>query len=375
MTTKNNRDTEKIRVLLAGPFPKPDKMPGTYGRILQNIMNSSVFRNCIQFIPLRMTLPSDGNPLKRELLDIGRFLASLKTRPQILHFIMQKYRAIYREFPILKIAQFIGIKTIIDIRAGTLQLMLKRKNQKIQNAMMRNIIISSSEILLECKKDMEFIQKEFGKKGRYLPNVVLQKDYDRIVPANLCLGQNEPIKLIYSGRYSVEKGLQTVIDALYLLSENKIKTEFHLTGQYEDDELKDKINALQDNPIPHIKVIDHGWDVKDLYQLLASAHVFVMLTTWKGEGHPNSVSEAMMVGLAMILSDWLHRPDIVPDEGAIIIEPNNPDLLYKAILSYVKNPDSLIKAGEINRDFLYNNFLDKDNYRNLLQAYCDNVSV
>lgn len=359
----------RIRVMLAGPYPHGGGMTGTYGRILENLQTSPVFRERVLFIPHHVTLPQDGNAAKRWGLDLIRALSSLRSKPDILHFIVQKYRALYREYPIFKLARRMGTRTIVDVRAGTLQAMLNRPGYRLQNAMMRGLVRGEDALVLECKKDLVFVQEQFGREGLYLPNVVRQTDFHRIAPARLPLNPGQPVRLIYSGRYSAEKGVPVMLQALALLSGRGLQVELHLTGQAADPAIAELIRAHVDSPQPGIRVIDHGWNVPDLYVLLASAHIFVMPTRWHGEGHPNSVTEAMMAGLGMILSDWQHRADIVPERGAIVIPPEEPAALADAVTRYIDSPDLLAEAGRTNRRYVEENYLDYVCYPRLLTLY------
>ena len=76
-----------------------------------------------------------------------------------------------------------------------------------------------------------------------------------------------------------------------------------------------------------------------------------------------------MAGVGMILSDWLHREDIVPAEGAVIVPPKNPTALADAVQRYINEPDLLVEAGAANRNFVCENYLDTVCYRRLLELY------
>lgn len=361
--------SDKIRVLLAGPYPAPGGMTGTYGRILENLRGSAVFADEVEFIPHRVTLPVDGNAVKRLLVDFGRSASSLRRGPEILHLLMQKYRALYREFPFLEAARALGVRTVVDIRAGTLQPMLRGRGTRLQNAMMRRLLRSGDAVVLECLKDVAFLRESFGRDGLYLPNVALAADHERIRPNPDGPGPGRPIRLVHSGRYSADKGTGVLLDALQLLSRRGVEAELHLTGQGKEPEILEQIRRFVESPPPGIPVIDHGWDVPDLYALLASAHVFVMPTTWLGEGHPNAVTEAMMAGLGMVLTDWTHREDIVPDEGAIVVKPGDPAAVAEALERYAKEPGLLAAAREANRRRVEERFLDRVCYPRLLDLY------
>jgi glycosyltransferase involved in cell wall biosynthesis len=359
----------KIEVLLAGPYPRSTGMAGTYGRILANMRESKVFRDRVEFTPHRVTLPGDGNALRRLAVDVARGFHSLQRRPQILHFIMQKYRALYREYPLLSLARIRGIKTVVDIRAGTLRHKFERRGYLLQKLLMRRILHREDAILLECLKDVPFVRSEFGREGLYVPNAVRSEDYNRISPAADFPGPEIPIRLIHSGRYSKAKGTVVLLQAMGELSRRRIRAELHLTGQGNEPDVQEMIGRFVEQPPAGISVIDHGWDVPDLFELLASAHVFVMPTTWWGEGHPNAVSEAMMAGLGMILTDWIHREDIVPQDGAILVPREDPVAVADAIASYSDSPELLATARQSNRRWVEERFLDTACYPRILDLY------
>lgn len=359
----------KIRVLLAGPYPAPGGMTGTYGRILENLRTSRVFAEEVEFLPHRVTLPSDGNALRRLLVDFGRAGASLRRKPEILHILMQKYRALYREFPFLEASRALGVKTVVDIRAGTLQRMLSGAGTRLQNAMMRRLLRRGDALVLECPKDVAFLSESFRRRGLYLPNVALARDFERIRPNPRLPGPDNPIRLIHSGRYSAAKGTGVLLESLDILSSRGVRAELHLTGEGREPAIQERIRRSVASPPPGIPVVDHGWDVPDLYALLASAHVFVMPTTWLGEGHPNAVTEAMMAGLGMVLTDWTHREDIVPAEGALLVPPGDATAVADAVERYATEPGLLDAAREANRRRVEERFLDRVCYPRLLELY------
>ena len=359
----------KIRVALAGPYPHTGGMKGTYGRILDHLRESTVFSAEVEFIPHRVTLPVDGNIVRRFGVDLVRFLGTMRRKPDILHFIMQKYRALYREFPMLKLAKALGLKTIVDVRAGTLQYMLARKGYGLQNAMMNNLLRYGDVVLLECKKDVGFVRERYGREGVYMPNAVRETDFRRIKPTSFTPQNDQPLRLIYSGRYSEEKGISVILKSVDELAARGRRVELHLTGQGTEPATLQMIQAYVQNPPQGTRVVDHGWDVPDLYALLATAQVFVMPTVWRGEGHPNSVTEAMMAGHGLILSDWSHREDIVPDEGVVIIPPEDPNALADAVEKCLQDPALLARAGQINRAFAKDHYLDVVCYPRLLDLY------
>jgi glycosyltransferase involved in cell wall biosynthesis len=359
----------KIQVLLAGPYPRPDGMKGTHGRIIDNLRTSVVLKDDVRFTQHRVTLPADGSLPSRFLVDMIRSVRSLKQKPDILHLIMQKFRSVYREHPMLTMARLRGVKTVVDIRAGSLQRMFQRKDYPLQNALMGSIFRKCDSIVLECRKDMEFVRDRFGREGIHIPNAVLTEDFERVSPTPHTLSMDRPIRLIHSGRYAEAKGTTVLLESMKILSQRGLRAELHLTGAGEEPEVLNKIDAFVKSPPDGTLVVEHGWAVPDLLELLASGHVLVLVTEHLGEGHPNSINEAMTAGLGLILSDWLHREDIVPEAGAIIVPPRDPVALADAVQQYIDNPDLLAEARRVNRRCVEERYLDRVCYPRFLQLY------
>ena len=363
--------TPPLEVLLAGPYPRSGGMTGTYGRILGNILHSPVMTPGVTFSKLALTLPADGFHAKRAAIDFARSRRALREDPALVHLVMQYNRSIYREWALLRMARDRGIGTIMDIRAGRLQLCIRERHNRLQNYLLGELIRRCDGVVLECPRDLAFVQDRFGREAIHIPNVILETEFNRIKPAALPPDPGEPLRLIYSGRYIQKKGILTVLRALDVLSDRGGRVEFHLTGGGTDPQLNDTILRYSQSPPPGIKVIDHGWDVPDLYALLASAHVFIMLTSWPGEGHPLSLTEATATGLGLILSDWTHRADLMPPEGGLIVKPDDADGCARAIETYARHPEMLAQAGASNRAYCREHFLDTVAYPKLLELYRD----
>ncbi|MBI5485923.1 MAG: glycosyltransferase family 4 protein [Deltaproteobacteria bacterium] len=358
-----------MNVLLAGPYPRPGGMAGTYGRILDNIRRSEVLAGEVSFRPLELTLPADGGYLRRGLVDAWRSAKAIAGGADVLHIILQYENGVYREHPLLRAAQACGAATVADIRAGRLQWCVAEKHNRVQRWMLADLLRSSDAVLVECPRDTSFVREKYGREAVWVPNVVRRSELVRSTPARLPPGDDEPLRLIYSGRYLREKGILDALAALARLRPGSRRVEYHLTGAGTDALVLDAIRGAGERPPPGTAVLDHGWDVPDLQGLLASTHVFVMPTYLRSEGHPSSLVEAMAAGLALILSPWPHLADLVPEEGAIVVPPHDPDAIARAIESYASDSDRLRAAGRANRAFVEQHLTDAAVHPRLLGVY------
>jgi glycosyltransferase involved in cell wall biosynthesis len=369
MKIHSQGQAKMIRVILAGPYPHPGGMKGTFGRILDNLADSPVFNQKVCFIPQSLTLPEDGGFMKRALVEAKRSLRSMVRNADFIHVVMQHERSLYREHPLLRFGKLFGMKTIMDVRTGKLQQRLDVDNNKIQNRMMKNLFSMCDAILVECCSDAELIMDRYGRKAIHIPNVVLKSKFNMIRPADLPPRPGKPLRIVYSGRYIREKGLLEVLSAAEILSRRGRSIELHLTGDGVDREISDTISRYINHPLPGLRVVDHGWDVPDLLALLASMHVFILATTYPNEGHPSSLTEGMTAGLGLVLSHWKHIDSLIPQGGAVFIDPKDPNDISRGIEYYLDHPEALKRAGELNRKHVAENFLDTVAYPKLLELY------
>ena len=101
------------------------------------------------------------------------------------------------------------------------------------------------------------------------------------------------------------------------------------------------------------------------YMQEADVLVFPSLT----EGLPNAVLEAMSMKLVVILTRVDGHLEIAQNVGSILVDINNPQQLFEAILHYYKNPKEVEMGGEINRNFILNLFSWNKHAKDLYHMY------
>jgi len=111
-----------------------------------------------------------------------------------------------------------------------------------------------------------------------------------------------------------------------------------------------------------------GWiDHRKIPNYLQKADLLVFPSTT--EGLPNAVLEAMSMKLAVILTSVDGNLELAQNIGSILVDINNPQQIFEAILHYYKNPREIERGGEINRNFITNTFSWEKHADELYQAY------
>ena len=177
--------------------------------------------------------------------------------------------------------------------------------------------------------------------------------------------KQRPLELLHIGSFVLRKGQHLIIEACKKLKEYNIK--FHLTligdGTRRQD-LVDLINRydLKDY-VDLLGVIDHI----NLPNYMEKADVLVFPSIT--EGLPNAVLEAMSMKLTVVLTNVDGNLELAQNTGSILVDSNNPQQLFEAILHYYNNSREIEIGGEINRNFIVRTFSWDNHAKELYQVY------
>ena len=176
-----------------------------------------------------------------------------------------------------------------------------------------------------------------------------------------------PLNLLNLGVFSLEKGQHLIIEACKKLKDNNI--DFHLTliGDGNPRYIQMLValinkHELNDN-VDFVKPVDH----KSLPNYMKNADVFVFPSIT--EGLPNVVLEAMSMKLVLILTRVGGNIELAQDIGSILVDINNPQQLFEAILYYYNHPKEIEIGGEINRNFIVSTFSWDKHAKELYHVY------
>ncbi len=162
---------------------------------------------------------------------------------------------------------------------------------------------------------------------------------------------DEPLKIVTVGRAVAKKGLDNLIDALALLPGGLHWHWIHIGGGPLRDKLHEQAEKLGILKKCHFRGALDQVDVIAAYQ---QSDLFVLPCrideNGDRDGLPNVIVEAQSQGLAVISSPISGIPELIVNEkNGLLIEPDRPELLAKAIAllagDYQKRND-MGKAGE-----------------------------
>ena len=188
----------------------------------------------------------------------------------------------------------------------------------------------------------------------HLPYFIKKQEYK-----NTKAIKDEKDYILYFGRLSVEKGIDTLINAVRELPGIKIKIAG--TGP-EEKKYKTQITG---NKLQNIKMVGYK-SGEELQALVKSAKFIIVPSIWY-ENYPLSILEAYSFGVPALVSNMGGLPEMIPgDNKNFIFKAGGTKELGKKI-KYLYDNDEIIKqAGEKAKEFIKQNNNPEKYYQALL---------
>ena len=201
--------------------------------------------------------------------------------------------------------------------------------KKIKNLTIKFLILIfyrfADKIIANSKKSTSDLRSFIGKKVE----TIYSKSIDKIKPFKK--KKIKRTKIIWVGRLSREKSFDTLIEAISLLKNKKIKI-YVFSGTSDISKHKQKINFLNLNK--QFKFYKYK---KDLTKYFKLSNLYISTSLY--ESFPNSVIQAINHSLPIITSKSYGGISdiIINNHTGVFFKKKNPNDLAKKILSFMNN--------------------------------------
>ncbi len=150
----------------------------------------------------------------------------------------------------------------------------------------------------------------------------------------------EKIKIVSTISGGIYKGYETVLKTAFILKKySLINYEWHIAGYTSNSkwvnifEKTTKIHSSECNIVFHGRV-----DAEELSNILCDSDIYVHVSHI--ENSPNSVCEAMILGMPIIASNAGGTSSLLKDEeDGLLYQDGDPYILAGYIIEMIKNPD------------------------------------
>lgn len=204
------------------------------------------------------------------------------------------------------------------------------------------IRIASDKIVVMATGESEKIPDQKNPHIKWIFSTsITAYEWNNIKPAEPWSG-SEKLKLVYAGRLSKNKNVDSIIIAADLLSRSN--NDFHLDilgsgnqiGYLKSLMMKFKLQ----NRITFHGSVNH----KDVIKYFCKSHLFLFPTKTK-EGFPKVLIEAMACGLPSIATEVSVIPYLINKNCGIILDQTDPKSVYKTIMKMINNPQLMKSMG------------------------------
>jgi len=182
-----------------------------------------------------------------------------------------------------------------------------------------------------------------------LPNAVP----DAMVSASDELNNPTPICLFSAGTEADRKGISEVLAAMRALKERGIKVKFRLFAM-----LPHAQELVLRYGLSEMAEIEGYVDHDRMLAAMRTSDIFLLPS--RGEGFPNALLEAMAAGLASIVTPVGAVPEIVGNDGALIVPARDALMLADAIKQLVENPSERAMIGHRAREIVVNRYTQRN---------------
>ncbi len=363
----------KKKILLYGPYVLPKKIKNAYGGgtggytrnmiTYLNYFQSENYEMVPSFHTFRGQLKWD-NFIWRMLVDTIHFLKDLLTNKVSAVHILGQYRtAIPREAMVCFFSKMMGKPIIYELKAGAF-IDWYDSTHGIMKKMADYVMSNSSFILAEGKPYIPYVKEKFGKTALYYPNYIPSKIIPQINQEKL---KNEWIKIMFAGYCYKDKGVFELVEGCNNAAETGIEIQLTLIGQEHEDFTKwlDEFNAHKNLIIER----KGRQEYEVVLEAFKKNDVYGYPTYHKGEGHNNTINEAMMNGLVIITTQQGFLGTIITNENGYSLESGNIQSVEKAILDIHKNRNEAKEKGKKAKQTLMENFTSDILYKRLVEVY------
>lgn len=162
--------------------------------------------------------------------------------------------------------------------------------------------------------------------------------------------------LLFVGRIDKEKGVEELIDAAKLLTEEGIQYNLSLVGGGDSEYIERMTRRIAEYKlIERITMTGRVDDAVILKKLYQNADIFVFPS--HHEGFPRVLYEAMTFGLPIIATDLeAYSGSMVHNENALLVPLYNPEAIAETIVALQKSKESRINLAKNSLEFMKSHF-------------------
>jgi glycosyltransferase involved in cell wall biosynthesis len=300
----------------------------------------------------------------RMIVDTVRFFCHLiNHRPKVVHALAQYRSALPREFMVVCLSRLFGIPVLYEVKAGAF-ISAYNEGSQLYRWMTAFIVAQSKKVLCEGKVYIPFFLSEFNVEAEYFPNIVpdeLVDKQDKIILAG------DSLQVLFVGYCYEGKGVKPLVEACNLAAKCGVNICLTIVGE-EHSEFSSWMDTYSVDS--HLTIRRRGRQAYEEVLLeFMRQDIYCYPTSHDGEGHNNTINEALMTGLYVITTKQGFLADVITDERGSSLSSVEPSIIAKELIWISENKEHASKKALIGKQYLVENFMTGTNFRRLNEIY------
>lgn len=332
------------KVLVVGP-PATTEVQGGYTRKMhqyQRIFKDIFLDHGAVFF--HNSVPSMGWPKAvRFIHDCILFAVTLignLRSVSVIHILGQYRGALPRELAQIFLSKFFFKRVVYEIKAGAF-ISSYESGSQLYKFMIRLLVSSCQYFLCQGKPYIAFIHKlDPSKKTIYFPNFILN---DELLPEREKYFEKNKVVVFMAGNLTRDKGVIELLEGIELAGQADV--EVVLAG-VPDPEVE---AYIQSGRFPWLRMV--GQILPERIQAFyRDADIYCLPTKYSGEGHNNSINEALNAGCIVVTTHHGFVDSFLNDESCFFLDRPDRQEIARVISEIMLQPEIAVrKAREGNR--------------------------
>lgn len=233
------------------------------------------------------------------LVPVKLFFMLLKGNVSLVHVVGFYRNVVLLEWLLMQLSHLRGKKVVYEIRNGSM-VESYQKGSFIYKKVLKDLLLKSEIVLCQGMEYVDFIKEKWGIQRTYYPNF-LQSEF---LPSEYRQRtEGDTVRVVYFGRVTKSKNVLLMIDVLHILLKSNIKAELIIIGA-SNEEYQDQINRkISETQLTSFVNVVGRKNIKEIVEYLKTSHYFLFPTNEPQEGHSNSLTEAMGLGVVPVVSN------------------------------------------------------------------------
>jgi len=342
-------------LILAGPLPPP-----LAGQTLSfRMLVEGLERRGVPCRVVDLALGSGEQPGAVTLRRLAGYAAVLARflrfapgpRTTVYLTISQSRAGFLRDCAIVHSARLFGHRVVLHLKGGNYDAFYAAQPPPLRS-LVRATLRRADRILVlgERLRGVFGFEPAVARRVAVVPNGYPGADEPRAAPKTLPAAG--PVRLLYLSNLVESKGWLELLAAVRLLRDRlgtgRVRCDFHGAFLLGGDDVRVK-SAAHGRELFEAFVAEHGLEGVVRWHgvstgaakraALEDAHLFVLPTTYRNEGQPVSVIEAMAHGCVVVSTDFRAIPELVDDAVTGVLVPHgSPEAIAAAVEALACDP-------------------------------------